>query len=107
MASTAVHIVAIITPKPGKHDEVARILAETAEKVKDNEPGALTYYGLLDRKSHEIIVVEKYVNMDAVKVHGGSEHFKAWSKAVGPLLAGPPVIKYASQIGGFESRSKL
>lgn len=49
----------------------------------------------------------RYVNMDAVKVHGGSEHFKAWSKAVGPLLAGPPVIKYASQIGGFESKSKL
>ncbi|EFR02541.1 hypothetical protein MGYG_05538 [Nannizzia gypsea CBS 118893] len=107
MASKAVHIVAIISPQPGKHDEVARILAEAAEKVEANEPGALTYYGLLEKKSKEIIVVEKYVDMDAVKVHGGSEHFKAWSRAVAPLLAGPPVIKYASQIGGFESRSKL
>ncbi|KAM5452461.1 hypothetical protein MaudCBS49596_003279 [Microsporum audouinii] len=107
MPSKEVHIVAILRPKPGKQDEVARILAETAEKVKANEPGALTYYGLNVRKSNEIIVVEKYANMDAVKVHGGSEHFKAWSRAVAPLLEGPADVKLASQVGGFESRSKL
>lgn len=49
----------------------------------------------------------RYANMDAVKVHGGSEHFKAWSRAVAPLLEGPADVKLASQVGGFESRSKL
>ncbi|KAF3482325.1 uncharacterized protein GIQ15_05084 [Arthroderma uncinatum] len=104
MSSKEIHIVAIVTPKPGKQDEVAKLLAETAEKVKANEPGALIYYGLKSKKSNEIIVIEKYADMEAVKAHGGSGHFQAWSKAVAPLLEGPSVVKFASQIGGFESK---
>lgn len=39
--------------------QVAEAFAEAAEKVKANEPGALTYYAVRPKGSDEIIVVEK------------------------------------------------
>ncbi|KAK2743399.1 hypothetical protein FQN57_004864 [Myotisia sp. PD_48] len=99
-----IHIIATITPKPGKADEVIKLLNQAAEQVKANEPGNYFYYGLKNKKANEIIIVEKYQDKDALGAHASSAHFKAWSVGVKDLVEGPSVLKFGDKVAGFDSK---
>ncbi|KAK2753746.1 hypothetical protein FQN55_000109 [Onygenales sp. PD_40] len=107
MASKEIHIIATLQAKPGKLDEVAALFAETAKKVHASEPNTLAYYSIKPKKGDELFVVERYKDAASLQAHGGSETFKAFSKAVGPLLAAPLKIQIGPQIGGFRRESNL
>ncbi|KAL1959607.1 hypothetical protein VTO42DRAFT_1642 [Malbranchea cinnamomea] len=104
MSSQEIHIVATITPKPEKVDEVTKLWKDLAKKVRAEEPGTLSYYAVRPKGGNQIIIIEKYRNAEAVKVHGNTPYFKSFSATVAPLLAAPIDIKIGTQDGGFVSK---
>ncbi len=89
-----IHVLAIITAKPGKRDEVlghfqANVPAVHAEKgcieygaVVDTEGGPFAKFG-----SDTFVVIEKWESMDHLKAHGASDHMKAYGAKTKELLA--------------------
>jgi quinol monooxygenase YgiN len=41
---------------------------------------------------NDFFVYEKYDSMEALKLHGSTEHFKEFSKAISSLLDGRPEV---------------
>jgi quinol monooxygenase YgiN len=76
----------------GKEDELEQAFRKLAPKVL-KDPGAISY--VIHRRvdaPNEFFVYEKYENMEAFKLHGSTEHFKEFSKAIASLLDGRPEI---------------
>ena len=91
-----IHVIAIITAKPGKRDQVlghfrANVPAVRAEKgcieygaAVDADPAlpVQTKYG-----PETFVVVEKWENMDALKAHAAAPHMAAYGAKTKELLA--------------------
>jgi quinol monooxygenase YgiN len=76
----------------GKGDELEREFRKLIPKVL-KDPGAIMY--AVNRKAdvpNEFLVYEKYESMEALKLHGSTEHFKEFSKAIASLLDGRPEV---------------
>jgi len=62
MSSEEINVIAIITPKPGKLDEVEVLVSKLCAEVKAKEPGVLGYQAHVEKKkdgSGSIVMVEK------------------------------------------------
>ena len=93
-----IHVVAIITAKPGKRAEVlanfkANVPAVHAEKgcieygaTVDTDGGPFAKFG-----ADTFVVIEKWATMDDLKAHGASEHMKAYAAKNKDLLANSAV----------------
>jgi quinol monooxygenase YgiN len=92
-------VVATLKVQPEKAAEFEKVFLDLAAKVKANEPGCLMYQ-LTRSKSEEGVykVLELYASMDALKHHGGTDYFKAAGAAMGPTMAGAPVIEYLDAV---------
>jgi quinol monooxygenase YgiN len=89
-----IHVVAIITAKPGKRDEVlahfrANMPAVHAETgcieygpATDAEGGPGAKYG-----SDTFVVIEKWESLDHLKAHAASPHMQAYGAKTRELLA--------------------
>jgi len=92
-----IHVIAIITAKPGKRDEIlghsrANVPAVRAEK------GCIEYGAAIDadpalpfqKKWGEdtFLVIEKWESMDALKAHAAAPHMVAYGAKVKELIAG-------------------
>jgi quinol monooxygenase YgiN len=74
----------------GKGDELEQAFRKLMPKVL-KDPGTISY--VVHRKvdaSNDFFVYEKYESMEALKLHGSTEHFKEFSKAIASLLDGRP-----------------
>ncbi|KAH8821753.1 hypothetical protein F5884DRAFT_101713 [Xylogone sp. PMI_703] len=105
-----VDLLAILTPKPGKTDRVVELLKTLSEWVKVNEPGTLRYHvhREVNKKNgvEEVFMLESYTDKKALGIHGNSDKFKAFSKALKDegLLEGAPKLKFLKEEGGFASK---
>src|SRR5256714_10007623 len=89
-----IHVIAIITARPGKRDEVlghfrANMPAVHAEQgcieygpATDAEGGAGAKYG-----PDTFVVIEKWESLDALKAHAASPHMAAYAGTTRDLLA--------------------
>ena len=72
---------------------------ELAAKVKANESGCLMYQLTKSKTEAGVYkVLELYASTDALKHHGGTDYFKAAGAAMGPFMAGAPVIEYLDAV---------
>jgi len=78
-------IVATITPKPDKFDEVAEVLTSLIPQVHD-EDGCDLY--ALHRGKDRFVFVEKWRDMAALGVHGGGPSIKALNEGLKGLVEG-------------------
>ncbi|PLB35497.1 putative quinol monooxygenase [Aspergillus candidus] len=106
MAGEIYNIVKLV-PRPEKFNELVEAFKTLSKHVQEQEPKTQIYFALQPPKSQELIIVEKYTDIDNLKAHAASSEFKTFFKAVGPLLAQPAEIKTSSFVGGFDGRSKL
>jgi quinol monooxygenase YgiN len=91
-----IHVVAVITAKPGKREEIlkhfrANTPAVLAEKgcieygsAIDAEPalGFQTQYG-----PDTFLAIEKWASLDALKAHAAAPHMKTYGQTVKDLIA--------------------
>ena len=91
----------VATPKvqPDKASDFEKVFLDLAAKVKANESGCLMYQLTKSKTEAGVYkVLELYASTDALKAHGGTDYFKAAGAAMGPFMAGAPVIEYLDAV---------
>ncbi|MDR3509951.1 MAG: putative quinol monooxygenase [Caulobacteraceae bacterium] len=92
-------VVATLKVQPEKAAEFEAVFTALAAQVKANEPGNLAYQLTRSRTEPGIYkVLELYKDEDALKLHGGTEYFKAAGAQMGPFMAGRPEIEYLDAV---------
>lgn len=91
-----IHVVAILTTKPGKRDEVLQAFQANVPAVHA-EDGCIEYGATTDTEGagpiatpfgpDTFVVVEKWASLDALKAHAASPHMKAYGEKTRDLLA--------------------
>ena len=91
-----VHVLAIITTKPGKRNEVLANFKGNVPAVHA-EDGCIEYGAVIDctkagfatpMGDDTFVVVEKWESLDHLKAHGATPHMKAYGEKNKDLLAG-------------------
>ena len=75
-----VHVLAVITAKPGKREEVLR-------HFRANVPAVRAEKGCIEYGADTFVVVEKWESMDALKAHAAAPHMAAYGAKTRELLA--------------------
>ena len=91
-----VHVLAVITAKPGKRDEVLGLFKANVPAVHA-EDGCIEYGAVIDHDDaggfqtkfgeDSFVVVEKWSSLEALKAHAAAPHMKAYGDKVKDLLA--------------------
>jgi quinol monooxygenase YgiN len=91
-----IHVIAVITAKPGKRDEVLKHFRANVPAVRA-EKGCIEYGAAVDADpalaiqtkygSDTFLVVEKWESLDALKAHAAAPHMAAYGAKKKELLA--------------------
>jgi quinol monooxygenase YgiN len=87
-------LIAELTVAEGKGAEVIESFKGVIEKIR-KDPGTIAYNILQGKENPDkITVLERYENMEALQLHGGTEHFKAWQESLKGkgLFTGRPTL---------------
>ncbi len=91
-------VCAMLKTVDGKGDEVEQEFKKLAAKVL-NDPGTIAYEinRALD-DANKFPIYEKYDDMDALKLHSSTEHFKEFGRATGAMFSRRPEIGLYNQV---------
>ena len=91
-----VHVIAIITAKPGQRDTILAAMRDNLAAVRA-EKGCIAYGPAIDAEgigpfqtkvgSDTFFVIEKWADADALKAHAAAPHMAAYSAKVKDLVA--------------------
>ena len=91
-----IHVIAVITAKPGKRDEVLKHFRANVPAVRA-EKGCIEYGAAVDADpalpiqtkygADAFVVVEKWESIDALKAHAAAPHMAAYGAKTKELLA--------------------
>ena len=91
-----IHVVAVVTAKPGKREEVLKHFRANVPAVKA-EKGCIEYGAVVDAENalgfqtkigpDTFMVVEKWESMEALKAHAAAPHMAAYGAKTKELLA--------------------
>jgi len=92
-----IHVVAVITAKPGKREELLKLFRANVPAVRA-ERGCIEYGAAIDAEpalpvqkkwgEDTFLVIEKWESMDALKAHAVSPHMTAYGANAKDLIAG-------------------
>jgi quinol monooxygenase YgiN len=91
-----VHVLAILTAKPGKRAELLAAFKANVPAVHA-EQGCIEYVATIDAEgaggvqtrfgADAFVVVEKWASLEALKAHAAAPHMKAYSEKTRELIA--------------------
>ncbi len=91
-----IHVVAIITARPGKRGEVLKAFNDNVPHVRA-EKGCIEYGAAIDAEgapsiqtrygNDTFVVIEKWESLDALRAHAQAPHMAAYAEKVKPFLA--------------------
>ena len=91
-----IHVIAVVTAKPGKREEVLKHWRQIVPAVRA-EQGCIEYGAAIDADPalpvqtnygpDTFVVVEKWESMDALKAHAAAPHMQAYGAKTKELLA--------------------
>ena len=91
-----IHVVAVVTAKPGKREEILAHFRANAPACRA-ERGCIEYGPAVDAENalgfqtkvgpDTFLVVEKWESMDALKAHAAAPHMAAYATKVKELIA--------------------
>ena len=91
-----IHVIAVITAKPGKREEILRHFRANVPNVRAEE-GCIEYGAAVDAENalpiqtkwgaDTFLVIEKWESMDALKAHAAAPHMAAYGASTKPLIA--------------------
>ncbi|MDZ7684539.1 MAG: putative quinol monooxygenase [Gammaproteobacteria bacterium] len=89
----AISLIAKLTIQDGKNEEFENIFKELEEAVRANEPGNVFYSCNRTDNANEYIVLEQYVDQEALDAHRDTDHFKKIGGKLGGVMAGRPDLQ--------------
>ena len=91
-----IHVLAIITAKPGMRDRILDAFRANVDAVRA-EQGCLAYQAVVDVRNaapgfaqfgpDSFVVVEQWASLDALQAHAVAPHMKAYASQVKELTA--------------------
>jgi quinol monooxygenase YgiN len=91
-----VHVLAVITAKPGMRDQILEAFRANVPAVHA-EDGCIEYGATIDHDDagaiqtkfgdDTFVVVEKWASLDALKAHGAAPHMAAYAAKTRPMIA--------------------
>jgi quinol monooxygenase YgiN len=91
-----VHVLAIITAKPGRRAELLRIFKANVPAVR-TEQGCIEYVATVDAEGASAIqtrlgedvfvVVEKWASLEALRAHAAAPHMKVYAEKTREMIA--------------------
>jgi len=91
-----IHVIAVITAKPGKREEILRHFRANVPNVHA-EKGCIEYGAAIDADNalpfqtkwgaDTFLVIEKWESMDALKAHAAAPHMAAYGAKTKELIA--------------------
>jgi quinol monooxygenase YgiN len=91
-----IHVVAIITAKPGQRDPVLEAFRANVPAVHAEE-GCIEYGAVVDAEGFDgfqtklgpdtFVVIEKWASASALKAHAAAPHMAAYAAKTKPMLA--------------------
>ncbi len=91
-----IHVVAVITAKPGKREEILRHFRANVPAVRA-EQGCIEYGAAIDAENalpiqtpwgaDTFLVIEKWDSIDALKAHAAAPHMAAYRAKTKDLIA--------------------
>ena len=91
-----IHVIAVLTAKPGKRDAVLKEFRANVPNVKA-EKGCIEYGAAVDidpgpsfqakHGADAFVVIEKWEDLEALKAHAAAPHMKAYAEKTRDLLA--------------------
>jgi quinol monooxygenase YgiN len=91
-----IHVIAVITAKPGKREEILRHFRANVPAVRA-EKGCIEYGAALDAENalpvqtkwgdDTLLVIEKWESMEALKAHAAAPHMAAYGAKTKELIA--------------------
>ena len=103
-----IHVVAVITAKPGKRDKILKAFHQNSPTVR-KEQGCIEYIATVDADDvgelqtkfgdNTFVVVEKWESLDALKDHATSPHMAVYAKKTKGLIKSR-IIHVLSPIAG-------
>jgi quinol monooxygenase YgiN len=91
-----IHVLAIITAKPGQRDQILAAYRDNVETVRA-EAGCIAYDAVVDVAGSfpgfaqfgpdSFVVVEQWESMSALQAHGAAPHMKAYAARVKDFTA--------------------
>jgi quinol monooxygenase YgiN len=88
-------LVVNINPNPGKSEAVEAVFLEVIGAVHE-EDGCDLY--ALNRGKHRLVLIEKWRDMDALKIHGAGANLKLLNEKLEGLLASPLDVQILTSI---------
>lgn len=92
----AVHVLAIITAKPGMRNQILDAFSANAPTVRA-ESGCIEYTATIDAEgagdvqtrfgNDTFVVVEKWASLDALKAHAAAPHMAAYAAKTKDMIA--------------------
>jgi len=91
-----IHVIAVITAKPGKRAEILAAFRANVPAVRA-EQGCIEYAAAIDADSalavqkkwgeDTFLAIEKWESMDALKAHAAAPHMAAYGAKTKPMIA--------------------
>ena len=91
-----IHVVAVITAKPGMRDSILQAFRANVPAVKA-EQGCIEYGAAVDAEpalkfqtqygTDTLLVIEKWASMDALKAHAAAPHMAAYAAKTKEMIA--------------------
>ncbi len=91
-----IHVVAVITAKPGKREEILKHFRANVPAVRA-EKGCIEYGAAVDAENalpiqtkwgpDTFLVIEKWESMDALKAHAAAPHMAAYGAKTKEMIA--------------------
>jgi quinol monooxygenase YgiN len=91
-----IHVVAVVTAKPGMRDSILQAFRANVPAVK-SEQGCIEYGAAVDfedgprfQTKHgpdTFVVIEKWASIDALKVHAAAPHMAAYAAKTKEMIA--------------------
>ncbi|KAL9106749.1 MAG: hypothetical protein Q9227_008248 [Pyrenula ochraceoflavens] len=107
-----VFCVVVMTPAPGKMDELEKLAIEGA-KYNEQLPECLSFHATktIDQSSYEkgwtdtavegeLVLVHEWVTLEALQEAGRTEFSVKKRGELEPLMAGPPIMKISKPFAG-------
>lgn len=87
--------------RPGAGEAFDRLVADTAARIRGEEPGTLLYlcHRITDEPDARVFY-ELYRDRDAFQAHEAMEHVKAFLEERRQHMAGPPRVEFLDRADG-------
>jgi quinol monooxygenase YgiN len=95
----SLNVIAFLRATAGSEGDMAAAVDAMVEPSRA-ESGCVSYRPLRDLEHPDrFVVVEEWVDDDALTEHFGTVHFKRFEESIGTLLAEPPEIRRVGPTG--------